>query len=131
MNRSRPSLDDRYAVGHCPRCTPEPKRNTATGKMVPAVRSTITLIRADLYDPGVEVESRRRKRERLVIRRAAGLTKGRPTKAELDEAASIHERWAREAHAGREPTSRHPRRQGLGPSWPPVEGRGDRGRDPL
>lgn len=96
---SRPSLDDRYAVGHCARCTPRPK--LVNGKMRPAVRSTVALVRADLYDDDRARAAARHRRERTVVRRAAGLTKGRPSDADLAESRRIHARWDAEAEERR------------------------------
>lgn len=47
---TRPSLDDRYAVGFCPKCAPPPSRSEALNINRPVRRPTVQLIRDDLWD---------------------------------------------------------------------------------
>lgn len=48
VDLTRPSIDDRYAVGYCIRCTPTPSPQKLSEG---ANRETIFLIRRDLFDP--------------------------------------------------------------------------------
>lgn len=53
VNRARPSLDDRYPVGHCVVCTPWPRLKEhpfKRGEVIQPPRKTVALIRADLFD---------------------------------------------------------------------------------
>ena len=52
INRARPSVDDRYPLGHCVGCTPWPKpveHPLRPGEKTQPPRNTIPLIRADLF----------------------------------------------------------------------------------
>ena len=53
VNPARPSVDDRYPIGHCIACTPWPrlKKNPMDpDKPIQLPRKSIPLIRADLFD---------------------------------------------------------------------------------
>lgn len=53
VNEAQPSLDDRYPLGHCVRCTPwpKPKENPLKkGDFIQPPRKSVALVRADLFD---------------------------------------------------------------------------------
>lgn len=107
VSEARPSLDDRYAVGFCERCTPEVSwtaaREAREKRSRPALRPTVPLIRAHLFDPTkVDQEARRRAERRLVAKVVSGKNRGGPpTAVEQRQAAEIQARWDREAEARR------------------------------
>lgn len=66
---SQPSIDDRYAIGHCNTCT-DPKRLTKKARPVEQ------LIRQDAYDPAV-FDERRERDEMLKLARSFADDNGR------------------------------------------------------
>ncbi|MGH2465414.1 MAG: hypothetical protein ACRDGI_08135 [Candidatus Limnocylindrales bacterium] len=65
VNEARPSLDDRYAVGHCPTCAPIPP--PADPRRKPPAIVTVPLVRADRWDPEIPEERRRRRADELFL----------------------------------------------------------------
>lgn len=84
VRADRPSLDPRYAVGNCERCS-RTLGEPDSAKVVPLIQST----RADIVE-----DRRRRERERRIIRN--------PRPDQQEEAAEIRRRWAREAEERRQ-----------------------------
>ena len=91
VNATRPSLDPRYAVGLCGRCSSAP--GTADGLDHAKVQQ---LVRSDAFDPKLLEERRRQRRERRIIRK--------PRLGEEQEAQRILGRYEADA-AAREASS--------------------------
>jgi hypothetical protein len=101
----RPSLDDRYAVGWCPRCAPLPPPDDPTDarrrerKRRPPAK-TVALVRGDAWDPRVLRERLAREADRRLFERVhAG--DARLTDADRARAAELRARWDAEAAARR------------------------------
>ena len=61
VSEARPSLDDRFAVGYCPTCAPAPNAYVDTAvKKRRVAQPVVPLVRADLWDPAVITERKRR-----------------------------------------------------------------------
>ena len=83
INRARPSVDDRYPLGHCVGCTPWPKpvdHPLRPGEKTQPPRKTIALIRADLFDRADfdhrrKVEEARRLAKKLTSKSSAKMSK--------------------------------------------------------
>lgn len=89
VNAARPSIDDRYPIGHCVRCTPWPKQvenPMKPGTFTQPPRKNVPLVRADVFDRD-EFDHRQRVAE--ARRLAAKLTSskaGKMSEAELKAA---------------------------------------------
>lgn len=78
VSDAHPSLDERYAIGHCDRCTPVP--------VPPAQRATVPLVRADLWTPETLRDRKEaRRRERVVRKAIEPDSKRPPSDDEVDE----------------------------------------------
>lgn len=100
---SRPSIDDRFAVGYCAgSCTPEPVVDPKhPGHTKPAVRATVSLVRNENWDPALLEGRRERAEEERFIRDFGNGKFARMSRSAQDAAAqrmaSIRARWDREA----------------------------------
>jgi hypothetical protein len=95
---ARPSIDDRYAVGYCIRCSPipmiDPNDHTKTK---PLNRKTVQLVRSDVWDLAV-LERRRQ------LARQRRLFNGKRLDDKDDaERLELRRRWDREAAERRRP----------------------------
>jgi hypothetical protein len=101
----RPSLDDRYAVGWCPRCAPLPPPDDPTEARRPERKrrppaKTVALVHPDAWDPDAFAARRQREADRRLIERVhAG--DARLTDADRQRAAELRARWDAEAAARR------------------------------
>jgi hypothetical protein len=109
LDESRTTIDPRYPIGHCDRCTPEPKprikKGTGPGTTREAVwvtsaRRTVPLLRADLDDPADREHRAKLARMRELAARlhptTAAQRRKRYSEAELKE-ASAAVAWLRRA----------------------------------
>jgi hypothetical protein len=94
VNEASPSLDERYAVGFCDRCTPEPVFDPRTKRTKPLTRSTVPLVRGPDTAHRIVAERARLRRERQIIAKAKN-------DAEHEQRAAILARYAAEAEARR------------------------------
>lgn len=100
VSAARPSIDDRFAVGYCDRCTPEPLFDPRTQKYKPVVRATVALAPdSDKTRDAINARDRAVAERKLVEKALAG--DARLTQAQRDEAAAIRRRWDSEAEARR------------------------------
>ena len=53
VNLAQPSIDERFAVGYCESCTPEPTYDPVKRGTRPMNRSVVALVRADVWKPGI------------------------------------------------------------------------------
>jgi hypothetical protein len=96
VDAARPSLDDRYAVGHCS-CTPPPNTQLKPGQIKLPNWQTVPLIRADRWDPAVVDERRRKAREDKLLN--AWREGGKLTADEKVECSAIIARHRSDARA--------------------------------
>lgn len=109
VNESRPSVDDRYAVGYCDDCGPQKfetvidakgkkvwrlrNKPDGTKEPIPLERPVRDLVRADIWNSDLLTERRKAKEKDRLLRRVydhphnRGLIK--PTQEEVDQAKEV------------------------------------------
>lgn len=98
MLEGRPSLDDRFAVGWCPRCTPLPRQDPQRPNLNKK-RGTVVLAQDTEATRAGIAERERRKAEAKLVERVT--TNKTDNKTEIAQAHAIRQRWAAEAAARR------------------------------
>jgi len=90
---ARPSLDDRYAVGYCIRCTADPKADPKDPmRTKPVNKPTVPLVRADVWDPGKLAADAERQRIRRLFN-----DKNKHDEADYRERERLLAEWDAEA----------------------------------
>lgn len=97
---ARPSLDPRYAVGYCIRCTrdpePDPKDRMRTK---PVNKPTVPLVRADVWNADLLARHAERRRIRRLMN-----TKNKLSEADFAERNRLLAEWEQEAATRRDAT---------------------------
>lgn len=99
INETRPSIDDRYPLGHCVVCTPwpAPKPNPLNSRQsIQPPRKTVALVRADLFDRAAFDHGRRVAEARRLAAKLSSKGAARMSPAELS-AAQEAVAWLRRA----------------------------------
>lgn len=89
INSARPSIDDRYPIGHCFGCTPWPRmvQNPLDAeKWIQPPRKTIALIRSDLFDRDDFNHRRKVAEMRRLANKLNGKSVCKMSKPELEKA---------------------------------------------
>lgn len=87
ISETRPSLDDRYPLGHCVRCTPWPAQIAAPdGTLYQPARAIIPLVRSDAFDRKAFDRRAELRQARALVAKMQGPTGAKMSPDELREA---------------------------------------------